>query len=189
MIESTFKPILFCACLLALSLLAPASASARSLPTRDHLTEQEADLVREAQALDKRTAIFIRAIERRLLVISDPNAASSKLVQKETEKWGELPKGTRAELLGDIAKILEEAITNIDDVSERDEKSPLLPKSLRLLSAASTRFLAQLTTLRDQTREDAEREPLEQAIENAQQVIEAANKLPPEANPKGKSKS
>jgi hypothetical protein len=180
------------ACLLvSLLLLVQPQAHARSLPKRDHLTEQEADLVREAQTLDKRTAVFIRAIERRLIVMTDASgaAASSKQVQKETEKWGELPKGTRAELLSDIAKILDEAITNIDDVSERDDKNPLLPKSLRLLSAAATRFIAQLAPMRDQAKEEAERESLEQALESAQSIIEAASKLPPEVKTKGKSKS
>jgi hypothetical protein len=182
------------ACLLLslLILISPQQTHARTpllLPARDHLTEQEMDLVREAQALDKRTAVFIRAIERRLLVITDPTAAASKQVQKETEKWGELPKGTRAELLSDIAKILDEAITNIDDVSERDDKNPLLPKSLRLLSAAATRFTTQLTPMRDQATEEGERESLEQALESAQSIIEAANKLPPEVKTKGKGKS
>jgi hypothetical protein len=182
------------ACLLLSLLLLISSqqthARIRLLPARDHLTEQEMDLVREAQALDKRTAVFIRAIERRLLVITDPNAATaSKQVQKETEKWGELPKGTRAELLSDIAKILDEAITNIDDVSERDDKNPLLPKSLRLLSAAATRFITQLTPMRDQATEEGERESLEQALESAQSIIEAANKLPPEVKTKGKNKN
>ncbi|MEA2175219.1 MAG: hypothetical protein QOD00_2811 [Blastocatellia bacterium] len=183
------------ACLLLslLLLMSPQQTHARTLlplPARDHLTEQEMDLVREAQALDKRTAVFIRAIERRLLVITDPTAAAaSKQVQKETEKWGELPKGTRAELLSDIAKILDEAITNIDDVSERDDKNPLLPKSLRLLSAAATRFIPQLTPMRDQAKEEGERESLEQALESAQSIIEAANKLPPEVKTKGKNKS
>jgi hypothetical protein len=180
------------ACLLLsfILLVSPQQTHARSLlPARDHLTEQEMDLVREAQALDKRTAVFIRAIERRLLAITDPTAASSKQVQKETEKWGELPKGTRAELLSDIAKILDEAITNIDDVSERDDKNPLLPKSLRLLSAAATRFITQLAPMREQATEEGERESLAQALESAQSIIEAANKLPPEVKTKGKSKS
>ena len=181
-----------CACLLAslLFLTQPTTHARSPLPARDHLTEEEQELVREAQTLDKRTAVFIRAIERRLLAITDPTAAAaSKQVQKETEKWGELPRGTRAELLSDIARILEEAVTNIDDVSERDEKNPLLPKSLRLLSAAVTRFIPQLTPMRDTAKEEGERESLEQALESAQSIIEAANKLPPEVKTKGKTKS
>ncbi|MGB9178088.1 MAG: hypothetical protein WCB68_02490 [Pyrinomonadaceae bacterium] len=155
---------------------------------RDHLTEQEADLVREAQQLDKRTAIFIKAIDRRLLVLSDANAAASKDIQKDTEKWGELPTGTRAELLEDIAKILDEAVTNIDDLSARDANNPLIPKSLRLLSEASQRFITRFTELRAKTEKHDERAPLEDALENAQAIIEAANKLPPPPPKEKKSK-
>ncbi len=142
--------------------------------SRDHLTAQEADLVREEQTIDRRAAVFIKAVERRFLVLTDPSAAVSKMVQKDSEKWGELPKGTRAELLNDIAKILDEAITNIDDVAERDAKNPLLPKSLRKLSEASTRFLAQLTAMRSATQTDDEHEAIEQAVENAQSMSSAA---------------
>jgi hypothetical protein len=165
---------------LILLLLLLSSLSATGRAQRDHLTEQETDLVREEQALDRRTAIFIKAIERRLLVISDPQAAVSKQAKKDAEKWGELPKGTRAELLWDIAKILDEAIVNIDDTAARNPQSPLLPKALHNLADASTRFLGQLTPLRDSA-QGREREALEQAIENAQSIIEAAKKVPPPA--------
>jgi hypothetical protein len=158
----------------------PLSAKTSSLTqaARDHLTPPEADLVREEQSLERRTNVFIKAIERRLLVLTDPNAAASKLVQKDQEKWGELPKGTRPELLSDIAKILDEATTNIDNVSQRDAKNPLLVKSLRNLSEASTRFLAQLTAMRAAAQSDDEREAIAQAIDNAQSIIAAAAKLP-----------
>lgn len=169
----------------------PTQVFASRTSARDHLTEKEVDLVRDAQVLDKRIAVFIRAAERRFLVLSGgaTNAAASKQLQKESEKWGELPTGTRAELLGDIANILDEAITNIEDVNERDDKNPLVPKALRLLAAASAHFIEQLTPMREQAKEGEERESLEQAIENAQAIIEAANKLPPEVKTKGKSKS
>src|SRR6185503_15506171 len=88
---------------------------------RDHLTEQEVDLVKEAQALDKRIDVFIKAAERRLMVINGSSAANAKQLKKDSERWGELPTGSRAELVSDIARILDEAITNIDDVSARDE--------------------------------------------------------------------
>lgn len=174
------------------SLDAFAHAASKAAPAkRDHLTAQEADLVREEQTLDRRTAVFVKAVERRFLVLTDPGGAASKAVQKDLEKWGELPKGTRTELLGDIAKILDEAITNIDDVAGRDDKNPLLPKSLRKLSEASTRFLAQLTPMRAAAQSEDEREAIDQATENAQAIITAAQKLPPETvkskKEKGKS--
>jgi hypothetical protein len=147
-------------------------------PVRDHLTPQEADMVRDAQELDKRTAVFIKAAERRLLAVNDPNAL--KQSKDEIEKWGEL-KGTRADFLYDLSKILDEAITNIDDVSSRDERNPLVPKSIRKLAEASSRILAQLAPLRDKVEAGKERTWLESAVENAQEIVEAAGKLPPPA--------
>jgi hypothetical protein len=185
--------------LLLIALLLAASPTAPA-QTRDHLTPQEVDLIKDAQAIDLRIGIFIKAADRRLSVLtgtplSTPPPTNSKQAKKEAEKeaelWGELPKGTRAELLGDIARILDEAITNIDDVSMHDEKSPLLPKALRKLAASATQFMDQLTPMRAQAKTEAELGNLEQALENAQLIIEAAKKLPPatekEQKEKGKS--
>jgi len=94
--------------------------------TRDHLTPKEVDLVQEAQQIDVRVDVFVRAIERRMIVLTDPAQATSKQVQKESEKWGEMPKGSQAELLGNIANILDEAITNIDDVASKEDANQML---------------------------------------------------------------
>ena len=84
--------------------------------TRDHLTDQETELVRFHQELDKRIDVFIRAIDRRFAIINGTAPPAAKKLVKDEPEWGEIPKGTRAELLGDIAGILDEAITNLDDV-------------------------------------------------------------------------
>src|SRR6185295_17446050 len=76
--------------------------------SRDHLTPQEVERVQESQVLDQRTDVFIKAIERRLLVMNGTQASDAKQLQKDAEKWGELPKGSRAQLIGDIARILDE---------------------------------------------------------------------------------
>src|SRR5258708_28582817 len=85
-----------------------------SAQTRDHLTDQETELVRFHQELDKRIEVFIKAIDRRFAIINGTAQPATKKSVKEEPEWGEVPKGTRAELLGDIAGILDEAITNID---------------------------------------------------------------------------
>lgn len=172
------------------ALLISLPAHARNNTKRDHLTEQEVELVRDAQALDKRTDVFIRAAERRLQAINDPAAAaSSKQIQKEMGKWGPLPKGTRSELLTDFAKILDEAINNIDDVAARDAKNPLVSKSLRKLAAAVNTFLPQISAMRNSARDGEELAALEEALENMQQITEAANRLPPPTeDKKGKNK-
>lgn len=169
----------------------PALAWAAPLPARDHLTPEEVELVREAQALDKRIEVFIKAVDRRFLVLTGSAAAPSKQVQKEAEKWGPLPKGTRRDLLWDIAKILAEAINNIDDVAARDDKNPLLPKALRALARAAQRFQSQLTPMRANIENGEERDQIEQALENIQSIMDAANRLPapttPDKKKKGKS--
>src|SRR5262252_5635624 len=82
---------------------------------RDHLTEQEADVIRFHQELDKRTDVFIKAIDRRFASINGAPLPPPKKTEKDEPEWGNAPTGTRAQLLGDIAGILDEAITNIDD--------------------------------------------------------------------------
>ena len=158
------------------------ATTAAPLQKRDHLTPQEVDLVKEAQLIDKRTEVFIRATERRLMVIngSANSAANTKLLKKETERWGELPTGSRAELVSDIARILDEAITNIDDVSQRDDRNPLIAKSLRRLAQAVNTIMDQLKPLSAQAKGEAEVASFELLNEDAQSILEAANKLPPE---------
>ena len=157
--------------------------------SRDHLTEKEIELVRDTQLLDKRIEVFIRAVERRLLVMNSTASSNSKQLQKEAELWGELPKGNRSELIGDIAKILDEAITNIDDVSMHDDKNPLLAKALRRLATEATQLKSQLLPLREQAKSEEELGNLEQLLANAQSIIDAAVKLPPPTETKGKKKS
>ena len=122
-------------------------SQASTLQKRDHLTPQEVDLVKEAQALDKRIEVFIKAVERRMMVINNTGTANAKQLKKDSERWGELPTGSRAELVGDIARIFDEAITNIDGVSERDERNPLISKSLRKLAQSVNTIMAQLKPL------------------------------------------
>lgn len=171
--------ILICVSLCLLFLSFPANAT---VLLRDHLTEHEAGLIADNQELDKRTAVFIKAIERRFSILADPNF---KQTPKDLEKFGPLPTGTRAELLWDIQKIIDEAIDNIENVSERDASNPLLNKSLRKLSDSCKTSLSQLTSMRDKATNEKELSAIEHAIENAQMVIDAANKLPAPA--KGKS--
>jgi hypothetical protein len=166
-----------------------ASATTTRAQLRDHLTLQEVDLVKDAQILDKRIEVFAKAADRRLLVLKGVDATSSKQLKKDSEKWGELPTGSRAELVGDIAHILDEAITNIDDVSSRDEKNPLILKALRKLAAEVTHIEEQLGPIRPQAKGEAEIASFELLNENAQSILEAANKLPPEVDKKTKAKT
>jgi hypothetical protein len=155
------------------------------LQSREHLTPKEIDLIKDSQELDKRIDVFVKAAERRLLVLNGVDAASAKQLKKDADSWGELPSGTRAELIGDIAKIFDEAITNIDDLNSRDERNPLIPKALRKLAAAATRTLEQLKPLQAQANQ-VEIGNLELLKANADEILAAANKLPPPAEKTGK---
>jgi hypothetical protein len=177
--------------LLVPTLLLPAFVFQANAFQRDHLTQQEVDLVKDAQILDKRIDVFIHAAERRLMVIngSATATANAKQLKKDSERWGELPTGSRAELVSDIARILDEAITNIDDVSSRDERNPLIAKSLRKLALAVNSIMGQLKPLSADAKSEAEVASFEMLNEDAQSILEAANKLPPEVETKKTKKN
>ena len=170
---------------------APPQLALAHAPARDFLTPKEEERVKEAQVLDKRVEVYIKAAERRMLVLTGPGAEDARQVQKDSEKWGELPTGTRTELIMDVANILDAAVTNIDDVALRDEKNGLIPKALRKLAAAAARFQSQAASLGQRTEVVSERRALEHVMTNIQEILEAASRLPAEEErqkEKGKSK-
>jgi hypothetical protein len=139
---------------------------------REHLTPEEIELVRDNQELDKRTEVFIKAAERRMLAVNSPDEAARQSA-KDREKWGEV-KGTRTQLLYDIGKILDEAVVNIDDAAIHNPDSLLLRKSLFKLSETANRFLPQLSKLREASNDESEADQLDRAIATAQEIVEAA---------------
>ena len=110
-------------------------------------------------------------------------------MKKDSDLWGDLPTGTRAELIGDIARIFDEAITNIDDVDARDENNPLIPKALRKLAASASRIVEQLKSTENQAKDVAELNNFDLLTENAESILQAANKLPPPVEKKAKGKT
>jgi len=168
------KHLLFVAAILTLPLFASSAAA----QTRDCLTDAESELIRFHQELDKRIDVFIKAIDRRFAIINGTDQPKIKKVSKEEPDWGDTPKGTRTELISDIAGILDEAIMNIDDVSRRDEKSPLISRSLRKLATAAAGYASQLTAISKQSKDNDELSVIEHALDNANDIIEAGGKLP-----------
>ena len=175
--------------LLTLILTLACCSAIAAFQAREHLTPEEIELVKDAQILDKRIDVFIKAADRRMLALNGASAADAKQMKKDSESWGALPTGTRAELIGDIARIFDEAITNIDDVSSRDENNPLIPKALRKLAAAASRIVEQLKPAEAQATGGPELTSFDQLAENADAIIQAANKLPPPVEKKRKSKT
>src|SRR2546423_3022550 len=161
--------------IVAISLLFAISAAAQQ---RDHLTDAETDLVRFYQELDKRTEIFIKAADRRFAIINGSAPPATKKLIKDEPEWGDPPKGTRAELLGDILGILDEAITNIDNVSSRDQKTPLLSRALRKLSTAANGYLNQLNLLKTKVTDPDEVAAIERLGDEVKEITDASGHLP-----------
>ncbi len=160
------KVLLLSACI-GMFLFADVSAQSK---TRDHLTELEVEQVRDVQQIDLRIDVFIKAAERRLLVLTNPNATQKK---KEEETWGPLPTGTKAELLSDYKKILEEGEEKMDDFFERDPKNDLLKKALRKFKDAANRHIPQLRAMAAQMTDKKDQRALAEAIEEAETVTKA----------------
>lgn len=148
---------------LAGALLLCASTQAQK-QQRDHLTEMEGDLIREtAQMLDQRIEVFVKAVDRRLLVIVNPNATQKK---KEEERWGPLPQGSHLELLVDVKNILAEAMEKLDDANER--KDPLLGKALNKFKEAAVRQIAEMKALAPKITDAKAQRALLEAIAEAE---------------------
>ena len=143
---------------------------------RDHLTEMEVELVRDAQEIDRRMEIFVKAIDRRFLVLNN-DVSQAKRIEKDLDRWGELPTGTRLQLLIDIEKLLDEAISKIDDVAERDMKSDIFPVAVHILADGANKFLPQLKSHLDKTTDEKEKGAIIGAIDFCNQIIEASAKV------------
>ncbi|MBX3278938.1 MAG: hypothetical protein KF868_13115 [Acidobacteria bacterium] len=144
------------------SALAIAAIDARAQSQRDHLTEGEADLIREVQIIDQRIEVFIHAADRRLLVLANPNAVQKK---KDEERWGPLPSGSPLELLVDYRNILSEAMEKLDDAHER--KDPLVVKALNKFKEAALRQSAEMKALAPKLKDAREQRALAEAIAEA----------------------
>lgn len=147
-----------------------------SAQRRDHLTAPEVELVRDAQQIDLRMKVFVKAIERRFLVLNN-DSSQAKQIEKEIDVWGELPTGTRGQLLSDIEKLLDEAINKIDDVAARDMKSDFFPISVHILADGAGKFLPQLKTQLDKTTDEKEKGAILGSIDYCTQIIEASAKV------------
>ena len=176
---------IFQAVVIAIIWLAATQAYAQK---RDNLTDAETDLIRFHQEIDKRIEVFIKAADRRFAIINGTAQPSTKKLMKDEPGWGDLPTGTHAALLSDVAGILDEAITNIDDVSRRDERSPLVSRALRKLTTAANGYLNQIAALRSKTNDADEIAAMERVVDNANQIIEAGGKLGPAPPPEDDKK-
>jgi hypothetical protein len=164
-----FRPLFF---VLLLLLIGGLSFSV-SAQKRDHLTEAEIEIIRDTQELDLRTKVFVKAAERRFVALGVLTESKPAKKEKDNSDWGAPPTGTRAELLGDIAKILEEAMNNLDNVWSREPKNPLIPKALKILSDAAARFQSQAASLDSKAASEQEREAVFQIKRDLENILQA----------------
>jgi hypothetical protein len=191
----------------SVTFLLPANTNAQR---RDYFTVEEIELVRDANEIDLRIAVLIRAIERRMLVVNN-DTSQSKQVTKDEGKWGALPTGTRLELLSDISKIFEKAIDDIDDLADRqamnsktlkgtvenevdqdtqrvlkaNEKK--FPLAVHNLADASRRLLPLFETLKNNSKDEKEIGVLLKSIESCEMIIEASAQVARPVDKKGKN--
>ncbi len=152
-------------------------SNAANAQQRDNLTNEEIELIRDVQELDKRMEIYVKAIDRRFMVLDGDNS-QAKQVEKDKYKWGELPKGTRTELFLDIKNILQEAIDKIDDVADNDAKNALIPPAVHTLADAAGRFLPKFQIYIEKTQDKKDLGSIYKSVEFCNQIIEASEKVP-----------
>lgn len=183
------RRVFFTAAILFVSILLIALPAAAQ--RRDYLTDDEIELVRDAQEIDVRIDILTTAIDRRFeaMKIALPAIPARKL----DEKWGAAPTGTRLELLMDVKRLLQKAIDDIDDVAEHKprvpEDGPLtekqkkkeaqrFPTAVKHLAASAERYRSALKGMVEQVADPLERGTILDSIDFCDQIIEAAVSLP-----------
>lgn len=179
--------LLFAALAVSLSL----AASLASAQSHDYLTDEEIELVRDAQQIDRRIEVLVHAIDRRFAALKIDVGAPLK---KEGSDWGTSPEGTRLQLLYDIKRILRKAVEDIDNLSERPDsmviqdepdkkkKAPgyndLFPKAVRALAAAAERYKSPLKAELDRPGGAADKGSILDALDMCSEITAALEKLP-----------
>ena len=168
---------------------------AKTLCQRDYFTPEEVELIRDAQQIDQRINVLTHAIDRRFAVLNVDVHAPSFKDQKGVE-WGPAPTGSRLDLLIDVERILQKAIDDIDNLSERPDsmvteevrdtknrdKKPksfaeLFPVAVRSLAAAAQRYCPALKIELDKSTVPEEKGAILQSLEMCDEIMAAVKKL------------
>jgi len=176
--------------LLAFAVLVSTAAGQR----RDFVTEQEGELIREAQEIDVRVEVLTKFIDRRLAAANIPGHTWTP-PKKNTELWGPEPAGSRSELLSDIKRLLQKSIDDIDDIASRPKTAiegnevggKLFPKAMRNLASAAARYKPIFQAELEKSKSNTDRGLLIQSIEFCDQIIEASSQVAAEEPKKKKT--
>ncbi len=157
--------------------------------THDYMTDQESDVVREAQQIDDRILVLTKMIDRRFRVL-DGAVIEPKKAEKEKELFGELGSTKRFDLIFDINRLLQKAVDDIDNAADHNQlDAKFFPKAMRKLTESSQSYLNLLKTEIDKTEDEKEKGLLLGSIEFCNEIIEASAKVPPEPTKEEKKKS
>ena len=170
------------------------SASFATGQVRDYLTDEEIELVRDAQQIDKRIEVLTHAIDRRFAALKINVSAPTKKL--DAAAWGAAPGGTKAQLLYDIKRLLQKAVEDIDNLSARPDslvidqeakKKPdgfnqLFPRAVRALAAAAERYKTPLKNELDMAGSGPEKGSVLDSLDLCHQITAAVAKLPKDAS-------
>ncbi len=167
---------------------------------RDYFTPEEIELIRDAQRIDLRIAVLTHAVDRRFAALNlDVKAPAYKEIKGVD--WGAPPTGSRFELFVDVKRILEKAVDDIDNLSERPSSMPiedqpdkkhkkpppgfaeLFPAAVRSLAAAADRYEPVLKAEAERSKAEDERGAILDSIEICEEIRTAVTKLPAAADP------
>ena len=165
---------------------------------RDYFTPEEVEMIRDAQQIDQRVDLLVKLIDRRFAAMNI-DVGAGKVLSKDSEKWGTIA-GERSDYFFDIKRIMQKAIDDIDNLSERPDsmvvdvpdpkdkdraKKPpnfgdLFPKAVRNLAHAAARWKPPLATALAASKDDRERGSILDSIDMCDEIIASVAKLPAE---------
>ncbi|MDM7922978.1 MAG: hypothetical protein QUS14_11815 [Pyrinomonadaceae bacterium] len=162
-------------------------ASDASAQRRDYMTDAEIEIVRDAQDIDLRIEALTRMIDRRFTALGvDVGGWTPR--EKDLEKWGDAPTGTRAQLFMDIRRLLEKAIDDIDVIAQRNEDAlkqnkvngELFPVAVGMLEDAAKRYRTALSAAAESEKDDKDKVVISASIEHCNNIVDAAATIPAE---------
>jgi hypothetical protein len=177
---------------LSLFLVLLLSRTLAAAPTTEYLTDDELDLIRDAQELSQRLPTYFKLAEKRLVVLGvskktekEIEAERKKLEQYEKEKKkagdkaGKVPEPvteydylldfTRTELLRGYAQVIDEVMSNLEDSYSRKLD---VRDALEELEKFTTETLPKLAKV--DPRNEAETLAKQSAVEKAQEALDGA---------------
>ena len=173
---------------------------------RDYLTDDEIEIVRDAQQIDQRITVLVHAADRRFAAIgvavpdsADSNDAKKDKKDKDSGKWGAAPTGTKTQLLDDVRRILQKAVDDIDNLATRQDSivvempdkkekpktyQQVFPKAVHILAAAARRYQPLLEKQAEEATDEREKGVVLQSLELCKEIIDAEPNLSPDSQPK-----